>query len=49
MPLALGVLLGEDVAQERPTALDPAAGALLESLRGAALGFQLRHEGPLLA
>src|SRR3970282_1109951 len=42
--LALGVLLGEDVAQERLAPLEPAAGELLEALGRAALGLQLRHD-----
>src|SRR5262245_4797398 len=47
MALALGFLLGKDVAQERLPALDPAARALLEALGGATFGFQLRHAQPL--
>src|SRR6186997_2426546 len=44
VPLALGVLLGEDVAQKRLAALDAATGALPEALGGATLGLQLRHD-----
>src|SRR5262245_23247800 len=43
VPLALGVLLGKDVAQVRLVALDPAAGALLEALGRGAPRFQLGH------
>src|SRR5262245_7322165 len=47
--LALGVLLGEDVAQVRLVALDPAAGALLEALRRGAPRFQLGHDNSLFS
>src|SRR5262245_13111055 len=43
MALVLGRLLREDVALERLRALDAAAGAGLEALGGAALGFRLGH------
>src|SRR5689334_14815104 len=42
--LALGVLLGEDVARESLAALDAAAGALPEALGRGALGLQLGHD-----
>jgi hypothetical protein len=47
VPLALGVLLGEDVAQVRLTALDSTAGALPEALRGGAPRFQLGHDNSI--
>src|SRR5258706_3148842 len=43
MAFVLGGFLGEDVALERLRALDAAAGAYLETLGGAALGFQFGH------
>src|SRR6185503_3879793 len=46
MALTLGALLGEDVAHVGLRALDPAARAHAETLRGAALGFHLRHDEP---
>src|SRR5262245_58236735 len=42
--LALGGLLGEDVAQVGFAALDRTALADREALRGAALGLELRHD-----
>src|SRR5690242_2642331 len=44
MPLALGVLLGEDMARKRVAALDAAAGALPEALGSGLLGLQLGHD-----
>src|SRR5687767_10421676 len=43
LALALGALLGEDVPLVGAAALDAAARAHLEALRGAPLGFHLRH------
>src|SRR5258708_18405955 len=43
--LALGALLGQQVALERLTALDRSAGANREALGGAPLGFHFRHCG----
>jgi hypothetical protein len=47
VPLALGVLLGEDVAQVRLAALDAAAGAFPEALRGGAPRFHLGHDNSI--
>ena len=44
LTLALGGLLGEDVAQKRAAALDAPAGSDLEALLGAALGLHFRHD-----
>jgi hypothetical protein len=41
--LTLGALLGEDVVFERLRVLVTAGGSFLEALRGATIGFQLRH------
>src|SRR5688572_32836390 len=46
LALPLGALLGEDVAHERLRALDAAARAHGEALRGASLGFHLWHDLP---
>src|SRR5690606_14552219 len=43
LALALGALLGEDMAHVRGTALERAAAQLLESLGRAALALHLRH------
>src|SRR5574339_568042 len=48
LALPLGGLLGQDVALVCAGALDAAAAAHLEALRGAALGFHLRHDFPSL-
>jgi len=48
VPLALGILLGKDVAQIRLAALETAAGALAEALRGSALGLNLGTNSPFL-
>jgi hypothetical protein len=44
LALALGGLLGKDVALVGAGALDRAAGAHLEALGGAALGLHLWHD-----
>src|SRR5256885_5995293 len=45
-PLALGVLLAEDVARHRVTATDLALGRELEALLGARVGLHLGHARP---
>jgi len=45
--LALGVFLGEDVAQKRLAALDAATGALPEALGSRAFGLQLGHDNSI--